>query len=67
MKSIGERAYTTVIPAKNFAAAGVSLSFKARNTAGISVLSTFFQICIKETGLVNTLPIIWKYEVYCYE
>ena len=35
-KSIGERAYATVIAAHTLTYQGVSLAFNARNTAGIS-------------------------------
>ena len=41
IKSIGERAYATVIPANAFASIGVSLSFNAKNIAGISVFNFF--------------------------
>ncbi len=38
---MGERKQTTVNPAKNLAAGGVSLLFMHKNTAGISVFSCF--------------------------
>jgi len=41
IKSMGDKAYPTVIPAKILAASGVSLLFKLKNTAGISVFSCF--------------------------
>ncbi len=39
IKSIGERAYTTIKQANIFASIGVSESFKAKNNAGISSFS----------------------------
>ena len=45
-KSMGERAYATVMAAHTFAYHGVSLAFSARNTAGISDFN-FFALSFK--------------------
>ena len=49
-KSMGERAYATVIAADTLAYQGVSLAFSARNTAGISdynLFARFFKFIVK--------------------
>ena len=44
IKSMGESAYATVMPANIFAGIGVSLSFNVINKAGIALFSFFARV-----------------------